>query len=48
MTPTQAAAQARDAVEGLESRMMMVGPGCVIPIATPDANVRAVVEAVRG
>lgn len=48
MTPERAAAQGRDAVSSLHGRNVMVGPGCVMPITTPDANVRAVVEAVRG
>lgn len=47
MTPAEAAAQARDAVAQLGGRRLMVAPGCVIPVATPEANVRAVVEAVR-
>ena len=48
MTAEQSAAQARDAVASLNGRNMMVGPGCVIPTTTPDVNVRAVVDAVRG
>lgn len=48
MTPTQAAAQARDAIDALSARHLMIAPGCVMPITTPEANVRAVVEAVRG
>jgi uroporphyrinogen decarboxylase len=47
MAPAEAAAQARDAVAQLGGRQMMVAPGCVIPIATPEATVRAVVHAVR-
>jgi uroporphyrinogen decarboxylase len=47
MSSEQAAAQARDAVTSLSGRHMMVAPGCVMPINTPEANVRAVVEAVR-
>jgi uroporphyrinogen decarboxylase len=47
MTPKQAAAQARDAVNALNGRHMMVGPGCVIPIATPASTVRTIVDAVR-
>lgn len=47
MTPAQATAQARDSVEALSARHVMVAPGCVMPITTPDANVRAVVAAVR-
>ena len=48
MTPDAAAAQARDAVAELNGRAVMVAPGCVIPIDTPEANVEAVVRAVRG
>ncbi|HET9016777.1 MAG TPA: uroporphyrinogen decarboxylase family protein [Thermomicrobiaceae bacterium] len=48
MAPRAAADQARDAVEALNGRHVMVAPGCVIPVATPEANVRAIVDAVRG
>jgi uroporphyrinogen decarboxylase len=48
MTPAEAAAQARDAIDALSARHLMIAPGCVMPITTPDSNVRAVVEAVRG
>jgi len=44
MTPDAAAAQARDAVAATSGRQMMVGPGCVIPITTPAANIAAVRE----
>ena len=47
MTPTEAAAQARDAIASLNARRVMIAPGCVMPINTPEANVQAVVEAVR-
>ena len=47
MTPDEAAAQARDAVAATGGRQMMVGPGCVIPITTPAANIAAVIRAVR-
>jgi len=47
MTPDEAAAQARDAVAATSGRQMMVGPGCVIPIITPAANIAAVIRAVR-
>lgn len=47
MAPEEAAAQARDAVSQLQGRWLMVAPGCVVPVATPEANVRAVVDAVR-
>jgi len=48
MTPQQAADQARDAIDSLSARHVMIAPGCVMPITTPEANVRAVVAAVRG
>ncbi|HVB63697.1 MAG TPA: uroporphyrinogen decarboxylase family protein [Nitrolancea sp.] len=48
MTPQQAADQARDAIDSLSARHVMIAPGCVMPISTPEANVRAVVAAVRG
>ncbi len=47
MTTTAAAAQARDAIDSLNSRHVIVAPGCVMPINTPEANVQAVVDAVR-
>lgn len=47
MMATEAAAQARDAIDALSARHVMIAPGCVMPITTPEANVRAVVEAVR-
>jgi uroporphyrinogen decarboxylase len=47
-TPEQVAAQARDAVAQTGGRNLIVAPGCVIPVATPEANVRAAVAAVRG
>ena len=47
MTPTEAAAQARDAIDALNANHLIIAPGCVMPITTPEANVRAVVEAVR-
>jgi len=47
LAPEAVAAQARDAIAQLKGRHLMVTPGCVIPIATPDANVAAAVAAVR-
>lgn len=47
MAPTEAAAQARDAVAATSGRQMMVAPGCVIPITTPPATIAAVIRAVR-
>jgi uroporphyrinogen decarboxylase len=46
-SPQEVAAQARDAIEQTGGRRLMVGPGCVIPTNTPDANVHAVVDTVR-
>jgi uroporphyrinogen decarboxylase len=39
--------QARDAIEQTGGKRLVVGPGCVIPTNTPDAHVRAVIEAVQ-
>ncbi|MGI8688744.1 MAG: uroporphyrinogen decarboxylase family protein [Thermomicrobiales bacterium] len=47
MAPNEAAAQARDAVAATGGRHMMIGPGCVIPITTPAANITAVIRAIR-
>ncbi len=44
-TPEQAAAEARDAVAQTDSVGVIVGPGCVVPMGTPDANLAAVVTA---
>ncbi len=41
-------AQARDAVAQSGERKFILAAGCVIPIDTPEENVRAVVETVRG
>lgn len=46
-TPEEVAAQARDAIEQTGGRRLMVGPGCVIPTNTPDANVRAAIDTVQ-
>lgn len=46
-TPDEVAAQARDAIEQTGGRRILVGPGCVIPTNTPDANVRAVIDTVK-
>jgi uroporphyrinogen decarboxylase len=47
MTAAAAADQARDAVRQLDGRGVIVAPGCVIPVATPPATLRAIVAAVR-
>jgi uroporphyrinogen decarboxylase len=47
-TPEAAAAQARDAVARTEGTGLIVGPGCVLAMNTPDDNVAAVVKALGG
>jgi uroporphyrinogen decarboxylase len=47
-TPEAAAAQAQDAVAQTQGLGLIVGPGCVLPIGTPDENVAAVVKALGG
>jgi len=42
------AAEVRDAIGQTGGRGVMIGPGCVLPLATPDAHLAAVVSAVRG
>lgn len=46
--PTQVAHEATDALLQTGGRGHIVSPGCVIPVDTPEANVDAVVRAVRG
>jgi uroporphyrinogen decarboxylase len=40
-------AEVRDAIAQTGGRRLMIGPGCVLLVATPDAHVRAAVDAVR-
>lgn len=47
-TPAEAEAEARDAVARTGGVGLIVGPGCVLPLNTPDANVAAVVRALGG
>jgi uroporphyrinogen decarboxylase len=47
-TPEGAAAEARDAVAQTGGVGLIVGPGCVLPMETPDENVAAVVVALGG
>jgi uroporphyrinogen decarboxylase len=42
-----AAAEARDAIAQTGGRGILVGPGCVLPLATPDAHLDAALAAVR-
>jgi uroporphyrinogen decarboxylase len=46
-TPEAAAAEALDAVARTGGRHLIVTAGCVIPVATPGATIRAVVETVQ-
>ena len=39
--------EVRDAIAQTGGRRLMIAPGCVIPIATPEAHYRAVVDAVN-
>ncbi len=47
-TPEAAEAEARDAVAQTGGVGLIVGPGCVLPLDTPDPNVAAVVRALGG
>ena len=42
-----AAAEAREAIAQTAGRGILVGPGCVLPLATPDAHLAAVLSAVK-
>jgi uroporphyrinogen decarboxylase len=41
-------AEVRDALAQTGGRGIMIGPGCVLPLATPDAHLTAVVTTVKG
>lgn len=47
-TPDEAVAEAKDAAARTGGIGLIVGPGCVLPNETPDANVAAVVRALGG
>jgi uroporphyrinogen decarboxylase len=47
-TAEQAVGEARDAIAQTDGTGLIVGPGCVLPMHTPDANVAAVVQALGG
>ena len=47
-TPDQAVAEAQDAIAQTSGRGLIVGPGCVLPMNTPDANVAAVIKELGG
>ena len=46
-TPADAAAEARDAIAQTGGVGLIVAPGCVLPLDAPDANLDAVVTAVK-
>ena len=45
--PSTIAAEVADAVRQTDGRGLVVAPGCVLPLRTPDAHLAAVVDAVR-
>ncbi len=47
-TPAEAVGQAQDAIAQTGGIGLIVGPGCVLPMNTPDANLAAVVQALGG
>ena len=47
-TPEQAVAETQDAIAQTNGRGLVIGPGCVLPMNTPDANVAAVVKELGG
>ena len=46
-TPDSIGAEVRDAVAQVDGRGLVIGPGCVVPIAAAESHLRAVLEAVR-
>jgi len=47
MSAEAVAAQVADARQQTNDRHLMIAPGCVIPVATPEANLRAAVDAAK-
>jgi len=47
-TAEQAVGEARDAIAQTAGTGLIIGPGCVLPMNTPDATVAAVVQALGG
>jgi len=45
--PEEAAAQARDAIDKVQGKMFVLGPGCVTHLRTPEANIDAVRQLVN-
>ncbi len=46
--PAEVRAQVADAIAQTGGRRLIVGTGCVTPITSPTANIRAAREAVEG
>jgi uroporphyrinogen decarboxylase len=47
-SPEAVAAEVADAITATSGRSLIVAPGCVIPIDTPEVNIRAAIAAARG
>jgi len=47
-TPEQVEAEVRDAIAQTEGTGLILGPGCVLPMSTPDETVATIVRAVGG
>ena len=47
-TPEQSVAEARDAIAQTNGRGLIIAPGCVLPMETPDATVSAVIRELGG
>ena len=47
-TPDQAVGEVQDAIAQTNGRGLIIGPGCVLPMNTPDATVAAVVKELGG
>jgi uroporphyrinogen decarboxylase len=45
--PDAVTAEVREAIAQTGGRGVILGPGCVLPLATPDAHLAAVLDAVR-
>ena len=46
-SPAEVRAQVRDTIVQTGGRRTVIGPGCVVAVAAPEANIRAVVEEAR-
>jgi uroporphyrinogen decarboxylase len=46
--PAEVSAEVADARAQVAGRGLIVGAGCVIPLTTPERNIRAAIDAARG